>query len=123
MTRILLAEDDRLIAHLVSALLARQGHQVETVTSVEATVGRLETGTGPDVVLLDVHMPDGTARDVLRRLDGAAVPPIVLLTGTRREELGDLVDDPRVRAVLSKPVTPEALGSAVRAALGAADTP
>ena len=111
------------MAHLVGAILARQGHQVETVATVETTVARLTRELDLDAVLLDVNMPDGTARDALRRLEGHPLPPIVLLTGTRSDDLEDLLHDPRVHGFVSKPVTPDALAEALARVLGAPEAP
>ena len=40
----------------------------------------------PDVVLLDIHLPDGDGFDVIRQLDAAAVDTAVVLISTREAQ-------------------------------------
>ena len=118
MSLVLVADDDRLVAHLVSAILRRAGHTVEVTSDVSTTVQRLLHGPCPDCVLLDVNMPDGTASDVIRETttSEACAVPIVLLTGATAEEVAAYAELPRVHAVLRKPVTAEPLLAAISAA-------
>lgn len=119
MAVVLVADDDRLVAHLVSAILKRAGHTVEVTRDVASTVKRLLEGSRPDCVLLDVNMEDGTAEDVMRQTDADACRsvPILLLTGATDEQVESYRRESRVRAVLRKPVSAEPLLTAVNAAL------
>ena len=91
MTRVLLADDHPMIASALELLLRGTDYQV---------VGRARTGkealaqideVNPDLVLLDVNMPDGSGIDVLRKLRKAGEErPIVLLTAG--------LDDPQLIA-------------------------
>ena len=81
MTRILLADDHPMIGAALEMLLrgtdyellARARTGAETVTQVK----RLK----PDLLLLDVHMPEGSGIDVLRQLrDSPQRPRVILLT-------------------------------------------
>lgn len=121
MALVLVADDDRLVAHLVSAILRRAGHTVEVTRDVASTVQRLNEGEHPDCVVLDVNMPDGTAEDVLRQTSAEALQrvPILLLTGATAEEVESYHAEPHVRAVLRKPVAADPLLAAVNAALQA----
>ena len=91
MTRVLLADDHPMIASALEMLLRGTDYQL---------VGRARTGkealaqideVNPDLVLLDVNMPDGSGIDVLRRLRKAGEErPIILLTAG--------LDDPQLIA-------------------------
>jgi DNA-binding NtrC family response regulator len=103
-TRILVADDDRRVREGLVVLCESLGHR-----TFEAESGReaLEVArrTLPDVVLLDLEMPDGTGLEVLPELlaiDGS--PQVVMVTG-----VGDVktaVEAMRAGAVdfLEKPV-------------------
>ena len=91
-------------------LFEATGHRVAVASTVADAVSMV-TETSPDLVLLDLTLPDGEGFDVVQRLDDAAIrrPPIVAVTGhddpaivVRCNELGLL-------GVLVKPVPPKEL--------------
>jgi response regulator NasT len=80
--RVLVADDDPAVCALLTDQLTAAGHTVvgRASTGAEAVVLSLESS--PDVVLLDLHMPDGTGADaaaVIARAEPA--PGVVLFTG------------------------------------------
>ena len=117
--RILFVEDEEAISEPFSKALRRNGFEpVVARTAAEAleSAERVE----PDLVLLDLNLPDGDGRDVCRTLRKDSDVPIVMLTarGTEMDrvlglELGadDYVVKPfssrevisRIRAVLRRP--------------------
>ena len=72
MTRVLIVDDHELFRAGVRAQLEPAVEVVGEASGVDEAV-RLIGETAPDVVLLDVHMPDGGGVEVLRR--AAAVEP------------------------------------------------
>lgn len=116
--RVLLAEDDENARSLVADLLRSFGHDVvAAVASGRAAVEQARLTT-PDVVLLDVHMPDGSgiaaATEIARARPEIAV---VLFTGDPSVTLGaEEVSGTAAVAFLSKPVSPASLDSSVRLA-------
>ncbi|MDN5915920.1 MAG: response regulator transcription factor, partial [Pseudonocardia sp.] len=77
--RVYLVDDHALFRSGVRAELDRgAGGEPEVVVAGEAgSVDEAVAGIGhlrPDVVLLDVHMPDGGGAEVLRRVRGAGPP-------------------------------------------------
>jgi len=116
--RILFVEDEPSIAEPFSQALRRAGFDT---TTVGTAAGALETADqiDPDLVLLDLTLPDGDGREVCRELRRRGDVPIVMLTarGTETDrvvglELGadDYVVKPfsgaeviaRIRAVLRR---------------------
>jgi DNA-binding response OmpR family regulator len=117
--RILFVEDEAAIFEPFSRALRRNGFEpvvARTVAEALESAGRVD----PDLVLLDLNLPDGDGSDVCRSLRRDSDVPIVMLTarGTEMDrvlglELGadDYVVKPfssrelisRIRAVLRRP--------------------
>lgn len=83
--RILIVDDDPVILGLTGRLLAGAGHQVLTAQSGKDGL-QLARTAAPDLVLLDVLLPDILGLEVCRRIkaatDGSA-PHVLLISGTR----------------------------------------
>jgi DNA-binding response OmpR family regulator len=78
---VLLVEDERSIAEPFAQALARRGfHTTVACTGSEGI--RLATTLDPDVVLLDLALPDTDGRDVCRRLRRSSDVPIIMLTAS-----------------------------------------
>jgi CheY-like chemotaxis protein len=83
--RILLVEDDRILADGLVDVLGRAGYAVEsTGTGGEAL--QILQGRPPDLLLLDIGLPDMDGWDILRHVrdtDRMRDLPILVLTGLR----------------------------------------
>jgi len=118
--RVLLAEDDASIRHLLVDAMTADGFEVSAAANgVEALDMFHEAGPW-DVVLSDDEMPGLTGRQLLSRLrgEGAAVPALILsgslsLSAAEQIALG-------VGAVLSKPFRIREVLNALREAAAAA---
>jgi two-component system response regulator RegX3 len=116
--RILVVEDEDSISEPFAEALERAGFEA-VVTRTAAGALELARETDPDLVMLDLSLPDGDGRDVCRELRRRSDVPIVMLTarGTEMDrivglELGadDYVVKPfsagevisRIRAVLRR---------------------
>src|SRR4051794_832320 len=127
--RILLVEDEDSISEPLAAALRREGFAPVVVATAAAALEAFKASP-PDLVLLDVMLPDGDGRELLRTIRGSSRVPVVMLTARGEEmdrvvglELGadDYVTKPfsaaelvaRLRAVLrrSEPAAPEALST------------
>jgi DNA-binding NarL/FixJ family response regulator len=77
--RVVLADDDMLARPLLSELLASMGYAVvgEAGTGREAIA--VAADVVPDVVLLDVHMPDGSGIDAAKAITATGAPTAVVL--------------------------------------------
>lgn len=110
-SRVLVAEDDPLLAAELQDVLEAQGAEiVGPVPTVGAAMAALSAAQ-PDAAVLDVNLRSATVAPVAEALRRAAVP-VVLVTAYGR----DLLDDPALRQnpVLQKPVR---AGELVRALL------
>ena len=87
--RVLVVEDETSIAEPLASHLTREGFTPEIAGTIEAAreaIGREE----PDVILLDVMLPDGDGRDFCRDVRAHSDVPIVMLTA-RGEEVDRIV--------------------------------
>jgi len=77
---ILLVEDDHSLAHALEVALHKQGYSVNAVGTGKAAIHTIDT-TLPDLVILDLGLPDLDGLEVLRRIRSKQVDlPILLLT-------------------------------------------
>ncbi len=115
---ILLVEDEQAITEPLAEALEREGF-LPTVAETAADAMESAAGSAPDLVLLDIGLPDGSGLDVCRELRRDSEVPIIMLTARGSEadrvaglELGadDYIVKPfsarevmaRVRAVLRR---------------------
>jgi len=115
-SRILIVEDERMVAEVVDRYLRRDGHDVRTAYDGEE--GLLEFDRfRPDLVVLDVMLPRIDGLDLCRRIRETAQTPIIMLTA-RTEEVDKLVglglgaDD-----YVTKPFSPREVAARVAAVL------
>ena len=122
--RILFVEDEPAIADPFGRALAREGFDVVTARSIAEARARLARRP-PDLVLLDLTLPDGDGRDLCRELRSTSRVPVIMLTARGTEldrvtglEIGadDYVVKPfsgaevvaRIRAVLRRAASSQA---------------
>lgn len=111
---ILVVDDDDATRALLAKLLGAQGYTVTTAANVEEGLARIAEGC-PDLILLDIKMPDGDGRHLCRRLrahpDTADVPIILM---TAYQESGRLWLGSGADAIIFKPLKRDELFSWVR---------
>src|SRR3954453_20941087 len=90
-TRILFVEDEPSISEPFSNALTRAGFE-PTVAATGAAALVMAERIDPDLVLLDLNLPDTDGRDVARELRRRGDTPIVMLTarGTETGRIGGL---------------------------------
>jgi two-component system KDP operon response regulator KdpE len=113
---VLAVDDEAGILRLIKLELTTQGFRVVTAENGESGL-RMAEEHRPDIVLLDIVMPDMTGLEVMRKLRERSNLPVILLTAKGSDadkvkglELG--ADD-----YLAKPFSPEELSARVRAVL------
>ena len=116
--KVLIAEDDENARSLITDLLSTLGHIIVAEVSTGREAFERAKDVVPDVVLLDVHMPDGSgieaAELITQTLPGVAV---VLFSGDQTLTLTDRdVTATSAIAFLPKPAPPRVLDSTIRLA-------
>lgn len=76
---VLVVEDEPDIAELLEAYLRREGFRTERAGTGSSAVA-LHRSARPDLVLLDVNLPDFDGFEVLRRLRETAQTPVIMVT-------------------------------------------
>lgn len=120
--RVIVADDDAEARRTVAELVVAMGYEVVTHVGSGREAVAAARESAPDVVLLDIHMPDGSgldaATEIVRERPGTA---IVLFTGDHSLSLdGPQVEETGAVALLSKPVTPRHLDSTLKLAVARA---
>lgn len=106
--KILIIDDDADLLQLASLIFKKAGAQVITANDGLDGISKFFTHH-PDLVILDVMMPDSNGFDVCQRIRQVSDDPLIMLTSLNREEdmlkgLAAGADD-----FLSKPFNPEIL--------------
>ena len=119
MSRVLVVEDDRDIAELITRYLQKAGHTTEHITSGSAAVARVHQAV-PDLIVLDVMLPGMDGLMVCQALRGdpaTAAIPIIMLTA--RGEESDRITGLELGAddYVTKPFSPRELTARVAALL------
>lgn len=112
--RILVADDDADLRALIGFTLMQAGFDICTAVDGESALQAFQQNS-PDLVLLDVNMPEPNGLKVCREIRGRSPVPIMMLTVRDVEE--DLIEafDSGADDYVHKPFSPRALIARVRA--------
>jgi DNA-binding response OmpR family regulator len=114
--RIVLVEDDVEIRRLAAAALADQGHDVE---SADRALEGLELAVKghPDLVVLDLGLPDVDGTELLRMIRAVSEVPVIVITARGADETVVATLDSGADDYLVKPFSMAQLEARVRAVL------
>ncbi len=115
--RILLIEDDRLQAEALALIFRQEGYLVDLAATAAEGLARARVRPAPNIVVIDVALPDLSGVEVARRLRAGSSVPIVMLTA-RRQEIDKVVGlDAGADDYVTKPFNPNELLARIRAQL------
>jgi two-component system, OmpR family, KDP operon response regulator KdpE len=83
--RVLVVDDEWAIRRLLRAALASQGHTVIEAETAQAGIAAVTTER-PDLIILDLGLPDLDGIDVVRRLREWSTTPIIVLSVRSHED-------------------------------------
>ncbi|MBN1312392.1 MAG: response regulator transcription factor [Anaerolineae bacterium] len=116
MTKILVVDDDRVLADVIAFTLRREGYQILLSHDGETALQCWEQEL-PDIIVLDIGLPKIDGFEVCRHVRAHANTPIILLTV--RDEEDDIIHGLDLGAddYITKPFSPRQLVARVRAVL------
>lgn len=103
--RVLVVEDDKSSRYGMRSLLESEGYEVSEAASL-AEADSVVAASAPDVVVLDITLPDGDGAEWVGLLQkrSALTFPVIALTGVTADEDRRRIEHAGVSAVLQKPV-------------------
>jgi len=114
MAKILVIDDEQGIRHLLDTLLRRKGYDVVLADGGQKGL-ELFRRERPDVVVLDLKMPEMDGLTVLRQIHSLdPKKPIIILTGARTPEVEQQVRALGVREFVEKEFSLHRLGDALK---------
>lgn len=118
--RILLIEDEDVLSATLAELFRRRDYVCDVERNIADGMRRLaDAGAGYDVVITDIHLPDGSNLELLNALPaGVEGPPLVVITGFPSVETTLRALEARVFAYLVKPFELDGFLSMVDRAVG-----
>lgn len=106
--RVLVVDDDADDRQMYGMVLCYNGFDVVFARTIERGV-ELTRKYAPDIVLLDLGLPDGNGLEFCQQVRSARLdpsPPIIVLSGFRRAELGEAARRSGCSDYLEKPASP-----------------
>ncbi|WP_345413973.1 response regulator transcription factor [Pseudonocardia xishanensis] len=120
MAQVLLVEDDPAIRTALIRGLTERGHAVDSAAAGMAGL-QAAVGNAPDIVVLDLGLPDVDGTVVLRMLRGASRVPVIVATARDDEQEIVAVLDAGADDYLVKPFGAAQLDARIRAVLRRGD--
>ena len=114
--RILIADDEAMIRMGLRAMLNDAGHQVVGTATNGHDAIALAQAAKPDVVILDIKMPEMDGLEAARQIMAKQPTAIVMLTAYSQRELVEQANEAAVFAYLVKPIKEELLAPALELA-------
>ncbi|HET9654422.1 MAG TPA: response regulator transcription factor [Kineosporiaceae bacterium] len=116
MTSLLIVEDDGRIREALNRALAARGHEVRTVGTGLAGLQEA-VDDPPDVVVLDLGLPDVDGRQLLSMLRAVSAVPVIVATARDDESAMVATLDAGADDYIVKPYSAEQLEARIRAVL------
>ena len=113
MARILIIDDDPPLRRALRTSFAARGHDVVEAATGEAGVVEV-ADHGPDLVVLDLGLPDIDGAEVLERIRGFSEVPIIVLTAADAQAQKVRALDAGADDYVTKPFDPAELLARIR---------
>ena len=114
--RVLIVEDDREIRALMQSSLSVEGFEVQTAVTLSEASAMLRHRP-PDVVVLDLGLPDGDGVDLVKEIRQQHTLPIIVVSARHQEEQKIKLLDAGADDYLTKPFSVAELLARIRVAL------
>lgn len=117
-----IVDDDEEMSHAVQLMLRMLDYEVVTHRDARSAVAKLAGGQSPDLMILDINMPEVTGIDMLeylRKPGSHRTIPVVMLSSETTDVQVDEAYAKGADAFVFKPVTIDELEGAIRKARAA----
>jgi two-component system KDP operon response regulator KdpE len=115
-TKLLVIDDEKQIHRFLTPALEAAGYEVEQTTTAAEGL-RLAASRSPDLVLLDLGLPDEDGQQALRRLRAFSAVPVIILSARDQESEKITALDNGADDYVEKPFSVGELLARIRAAL------
>ena len=111
--RLLVIDDSTVNNIILQSLLEDMGYEVNTALNAEDALKKINEFS-PDLILLDLMMPEVSGFDLLKRFRKAQISiPVVIISAFSDDEYKRKAKDLGARDYLLKPVDKEVLASSI----------
>lgn len=112
--KILYVEDDLAVASVAKFLFLKTNHHLVFCQTIADAINIMTTcGQQVDLVLLDLHLPDGGGVELLKHMKAiGSTTPVIITTGFYNDHIDELapyVESGCIYNVMHKPFLPEVL--------------
>lgn len=115
-TYIVIIEDEKNICNFITTTLSAQGYKVSTALTAADGLS-LITSTCPDLILLDLGLPDKDGIEVIKEIRTWASIPIIVISARTQEDEKVFALDTGADDYITKPFGPSELLARIRTAL------
>lgn len=115
--RVLVAEDDFLVKAEVVRILSTKSYEIVGLASSGREALEMAASLKPDVILMDIKMPELNGLEATRQIQEKWPTPVVILTAHESRDLVDEASKVGAGAYLTKPLRPEELERALTIAM------
>ncbi len=119
--RVLIAEDDFLVAEMIKGQIRQLGHEIIEVVGNGHLAAERTRELKPDVIMMDINMPDMDGIDGMRLIHKHFPTPVVVLTAYESEDLLRKATEAGAGAYLVKPSSIAEIDRAITIAIARFD--
>jgi len=119
--RVLIAEDDFLVSEMIAGLVEEVGHTVVGRAASGREAFEMARSLRPDVILMDIAMPDTDGIEATRQILAGCPAPVVIVTAFETPELVARASAAGVGAYLVKPTNAQEMERAIVVATARSD--
>ena len=113
MKKILIVDDDFEIREILDTYLSESNFDTETAESLKIAGQKLKS-YNPDLILLDMRLPDGAGNDFLREMNKKNISiPVIMVTGIAEKEIALESIQLGAADYITKPIDLEYLSTSV----------
>lgn len=116
MYRVLIAEDERLLAYVLRGRLLAKGFQVVGIAGTGVEAVSMNRSEKPDVILMDIEMPEMDGIEATRQVMRDTPTCIVIVSANGRNDLIANAKQAGATGYLIKPVSERQLIETIRVA-------